>query len=488
MGAAILTLLWYVVSSIVVWNRLRHIPGPFFASFSYFWAFWCVSTGRSHNIIQTEQQKYGKIMRIGPDAIAISDPETLLRINGARSLYTRGPWYGSLKLDWRGDNLITELDTVKHDKRKSKLVSAFSGRGLVSLETQVDEWITALIRSIRGKLAKGEATMDIGMLLHYFQIDLITQAGLGIPWNDLADEKDHFGYLEMSNVVIPFLQAIAWLPAARTLYLSTWFMSLFGPKTTDKAGLGLFLGILEKEVESRFSENFKTGEDRRDLLGEWIKHGLSAPECQFDLALQIPAGSETSVTTIRGILLYLLCSPVVYQKVKQEIKDGIAAGSISNPVKNEEAKSLKYLQAVVQEGMRLVPPLNMGFGKRVPDSGDTICGKFVPAGTDVYPNYPSLMHSRDIFGADAEVFRPERFLSGPNVARMEKTVDMLFGNGRFMCLGKALALIELNKIFVQLLRNFDFQIANPEKPWIRVGYTSFLIGGFQVQVSEDVME
>jgi cytochrome P450 len=146
-----------------------------------------------------------------------------------------------------------------------------------------------------------------------------------------------------------------------------------------------------------------------------------------------------------------MSSPVVYGKVKQEIRNGIAAGRISDPITNEEAKKLEYIQALIREGLRLMPPIASGFPKRVPAAGDTICGQFIPGGTDVYPNLYCLMHNKDVFGDDAEVFRPERFLGkGPDVARMVKTVDFSFGSGRYMCLGKVLAQIELNKIFVEV--------------------------------------
>lgn len=107
----------------------------------------------------------------------------------------------------------------------------------------------------------------------------------------------------------------------------------------------------------------------------------------------MPAGTETSVTAMRGTLLNLLSSPSTYQKLKQEIADGIKEGRISKPITCEEAKSLPYLQvsfqsydseqcvymarltmylkAVIYEGMRMVPPVINGFEKTVPPGGDT---------------------------------------------------------------------------------------------------------------------
>lgn len=85
----------------------------------------------------------------------------------------------------------------------------------------------------------------------------------------------------------------------------------------------------------------------------------------------MPAGTETSVTTIRGVLLHMLSSPTVYQRLKQEIAEGIKAGRISRPITNDQAKAMPYLQAVISEGMRTVPPVINGFAKQVPPGGDT---------------------------------------------------------------------------------------------------------------------
>lgn len=85
----------------------------------------------------------------------------------------------------------------------------------------------------------------------------------------------------------------------------------------------------------------------------------------------MPAGTETSITTVRGTLLHILSSPAVYHKLKQEISEGIKAGRISQPITQDQAKEMPYLQAVIREGMRIVPPVINGFAKKVPPSGDT---------------------------------------------------------------------------------------------------------------------
>lgn len=67
-------------------------------------------------------------------------------------------------------------------------------------------------------------------------------------------------------------------------------------------------------------------------------------------------------------------------------------------------------------------------------------------------NTASLFASREHFGIDADVFRPERFTeaSDEDRERMEKLVELGFGYGRFMCAGKPIAMMELYKAFFEV--------------------------------------
>lgn len=487
LGVLGLTVLWATVGTVVTWARLRHVPGPFLASVSYLWGLRAMNSGRIHHIIQHEQKKYGRIMRIGPDAVCIYEPEPLWHMNSARSPYTRGLWYKAIRFDYRGDTVITELDTATHDRRKAKLAAGYAGRGLLSLEVNIDAGIRALVQHVRAKITRGDIIMDIGKLLQYFQVDLITKAGMGVSWNDLGDEADHYDYLKTTDKTIAFAHTIAWSPVTIAIFSSKFFLRLFAPKTTDNVGMGKFMQLLKDRVQERFQAGAEMKGKEDTMLDEWIKHGLSAEECQLDMSLQIPAGTETSISSIRGIMLLLLTSPNVYARVKQEIVAAILAGRMSDPITNEEAKALPYTQAVILEGLRIMPPVTVGFPKRVPAGGDTICGVFLPAGTDVYQNYATMLRNPAVFGPDAELFRPERLLATDDpaaVAHMKKTIDLTFGFGRFSCLGKVLAQIEMNKIFVELLRNFDFQLTNPEKAWTRKSYSTYMIDDFHAVVTE----
>lgn len=102
----------------------------------------------------------------------------------------------------------------------------------------------------------------------------------------------------------------------------------------------------------------------------------------------------------------------------------------------------------------MYPPGTSLVLKKVPKGGDIIHGTFVPEGTRIAHSVWTLMRDVSIFGKDVEVFRPERWLEADEQKRaeMERTVDLGFGYGRWLCVGKVLAYMELNKVLVEVSR------------------------------------
>lgn len=152
-------------------------------------------------------------------------------------------------------------------------------------------------------------------------------------------------------------------------------------------------------------------------------------------------------------MLYIITSPHVYSTLQAEIDRAVLESKISSPIiTNNEARELPYLQAVIREGLRISPPATGLISKKVPPKGDKINGIFLPAGTKIGANMWALLRRKDVFGPDSDVFRPERWLdaSPEDLQKMETVSDLVWGYGRYVCLGKSVALIELNKIFVEV--------------------------------------
>jgi cytochrome P450 len=152
-------------------------------------------------------------------------------------------------------------------------------------------------------------------------------------------------------------------------------------------------------------------------------------------------------------MLNIITSRHVYTTLQAEIDSAVADNKLSGPVvRDAEARTLSYLQAVIKEGLRIFPPATGLGSKLVPPGGDTINGVFLPGGTKVGANYWALMRRTDIFGTDATAFRPERWLeaSPEQLAKMEKVQELVWGYGKYVCLGRSVALMELNKILIEV--------------------------------------
>jgi cytochrome P450 len=241
------------------------------------------------------------------------------------------------------------------------------------------------------------------------------------------------------------------IPLIYSILSSNFMQALAGPKPEDKAGLGAVIGVAQKVVAERFDPKSDSKRER-DMLDAFISHGLTQVEAESESTLQILAGSDSTATTIRMTLLYLLTNPPVYMRLRAEIDGALADGGVSFPViTNQEALRLPYLQACIKEGLRMWQPLNGIVTKVAPPEGATINGTWIPGATQVCFSKHNMMHRQDLFGADADFFRPERWLTDPDTLKgYERVWELSFSYGRFSCLGKGIALMELNKVFVEV--------------------------------------
>jgi cytochrome P450 len=204
------------------------------------------------------------------------------------------------------------------------------------------------------------------------------------------------------------------------------------------------------------------------MLGSFIAHGLTKEEAESETLVQmyVPsqlskhrvltfitslAGSDTTASATRAILLHVVTNPPVLERLLEEISQA----EISSPIKDSEAKRMPYLQAVIKEGLRIHPPVTGLMLKEVPPGGDNVLGHYLPAQTKLGYCAFGLFLDPKLWGQDSKVYRPERWLEGSpeEIRRKENDMDLVFGWGRSQCLGKTVAAIELNKIIVEVSMN-----------------------------------
>lgn len=240
-GLVVLTTIW---SYLRAWYRLRHVPGPALASFTYFWILFTTTlSGKQAANINKINKKYGPLARIGPNDVVTNDPEVVRRMNGARSTYVRSSWYRSLKMDPYHDSLSSIRDTKAHDKLKAKLSFGYGGKENPDIEKGVDMQLAALTGLIREKYLSTTSSaavrpMDFATKIQYFTLDALTQVAYGKAFGFLETDSDVHEYIESTAGMLPMLHASADAPWLGDIMLWPPLLSALGPKATDVKGYG----------------------------------------------------------------------------------------------------------------------------------------------------------------------------------------------------------------------------------------------------------
>ncbi|KAF2809016.1 pisatin demethylase [Mytilinidion resinicola] len=481
----------YVARLYGQYHRLRQFKGPATTGFSAWWMILAVKGKKAHLAYSGVNEKYGALARIGPNDLLTSSPELLWRMSSVRSTYTKGDWYNGSRIQPGRDNVFSGIDEDRHTSRRAQLAPAYSGKDIPSLETEIDDQIHKLLHLIRTSYVSTPGhfrPMDLARKAQFFTLDVITKIAFGEAFGDLENDKDMYEYIKSTEDMLEVIIMAATMPLMKSMFTVEWIGNLMFPSDKDGVGIGKLIGIAKDLISRRFGPK---PIHRQDMLDSFMRHGLKQEELVSESLIQILAGSDTSATTIRATMLYLMSHPRVYRKLQDEIDAAVKARkSPQSIITAAEAAELPYLQAVIKEGMRIWPAVTGLLTKVTPPEGDTveIDGEtvYIPGNTKIGYDAWGVHHNTAVFGEDANVFRPERWLEkeGEELGRMQRTAELIWGWGKYQCLGKPIATIELNKVFFELLRNFDFSVVDPTRPWKSANVGLWMQSELWVEVTE----
>ncbi|WQF85885.1 Putative cytochrome P450 [Colletotrichum destructivum] len=475
-AVAVLMLIAYaVVSTVRQYTRLRHIRGPPSAGLSKLWLIRAIGGGRAHLDFYEACEKYGPIVRVGPNDLITSDPDLMKHMLNVRSTYKRSNWYDGMRLKPGKDNVLSmrrrlASKTSVKDGCRSESQPQYSGKEIENLEAKIDQNVLRLIGLLEMYVSRDEP-FDFGLKAQYFTLDAISDIAFGEPFGDLDTDSDVHEYIKTMEQNMPTIIMTSVLPWLLTLLSSPFFRKMM-PSEEDSIGVGKIMSIAKQVAATRFGPKKKI---KKDMLGSFVARGLTQAEAESEILMQLLAGSDTTATAIRATVLHIITSPRVTAALRAEID----AAGLSRPVVSEaEAREMPYLQAVIKEGLRIFPPVVGQMSKEVSNggAGDTFKGVHLPEGTRIGYCAWGIFRRPDVWGADSHFFRPERWLEADaeKLRVMESTLELVFGHGRWHCLGRNVALMELNKVFVELLRRFDLVLVNPAEPWHSVCCGVFL--------------
>ncbi len=209
-----------------------------------------------------------------------------------------------------------------------------------------------------------------------------------------------------------------------------------------------------RQASNRFGEK---AVHRTDMMNSFIQHGMTPDEAERGGLLQLVAGSDTTATALRAAVLFLATSPVVVARMRSEMAAaGIPPHRDTNTIiGNAKARSIPYLMAVIKESLRLHPPVIGALEKMAGKEGDVLAdGRRIPPRTKIQVSTWAILRDQEVFGADADCFRPERWLEvdaeSEQRRRMDRSTELVFSAGRFICMGRDMALTQLLKVISEV--------------------------------------
>ncbi|KAI1630507.1 toxin biosynthesis cytochrome P450 monooxygenase [Exophiala viscosa] len=445
----------------IYFHQLRSFPGPKSYAASRIPYLRQILAGTLHSDLRRLHEEYGSVVRIAPNDLSFKDTDAWEGIYGFRPGVPE--WQKDRKFYVRSfgkTHSIIQADTVGHRRARKLFQYGFSEQVLKKQERYMTVYIDLLIERMRAK-AQQMASVNLVNWYNFMSFDLIGDLVFGEPFGCLADSDYHpwvamiFRYIKSAA----YTNALLRMPGGEAVFN---FLMKYGMPKKMLAARNDHYNLTKNKVEKRMA----TVNDRADFIGyiqtaQNTEKGLSEEEIIANACDFIVAGSETTATVLSAASYFLCRNSHAMEKLQEEIR-----GTFD---KEEEiilssVNTLPYLLAVLNETLRMHPPVPSGLPRIVSEPGGIISGRHVPVGISVsvspMATYRDPKHFRD-----PDSFRPERFLGEPYFADDQRAALQPFAVGPRNCIGKSLALAEMRLTLARMIWNFDFDLDSKCESW-----------------------
>ncbi|XP_053685842.1 probable cytochrome P450 9f2 [Sabethes cyaneus] len=419
----------------------------------------------------------------------IRDPELIKRIcvKDFDHFVDHRPAFGNSDEIANPQGLFTNSLFVLKGQRwrhmRATVSPAFTGSKLRWMLPLMEECIEAMVRHLRTELKRtGSIEVEVKDVLSRLAMDVIASCAFGVKVNCFEDPENEF--LRHASKMMVFGRPIVLLKMMIFRWFPT-FARLLGIDMIDKEQARYFSELIKDMVKTRESKGI-VRHDMIDLLLRVRREALQqhqdreVRENSEKGKVQLPKmitetemiaecmmflfGGFDTVATASTFLIYeLIRNPEIQEKLYEEILETEKSLN-GKPLTYETLQSMKYMDMVVSESLRMWPLAPAIDRICVQDYvvDDGVGPRFtIDKGTCIWLPAQGLHHDPQYF-PDPERFDPERF-SDAKKAEINLDAYLPFGIGPRHCIGLRFALMELKAFIYHLLLNFSFQRSGKTK-------------------------
>lgn len=440
----------------IYFHPLRKFPGPKLNACSRFPQIVATCRGNAVEYTTALHEKYGEVVRIGPNELSFVHPDAWKDIYGYGAKNSAGSKPPKLWRFYPTVSMISNPDPHEHGRIRKMFSPAFSDRAINQQAPLFNKYVDQMVR-VLGERGSNHQPVEMCSLYNFTTFDIMSDLtfseplhlldnGAYSPWVQLIfDSIKKTLFLSIIRVHAPFLTTII-----------NACIAILNPSQVEHA----------KHSATRVTKRLEKGinADGHDIWDLALsqekkgKEGLTRKEMNLHAELFMTAGTETTATLMSGMTVHLFKNPQVYKKLVEEIRGAFAS---YEDITMEGIQALPYVNACLKEALRMYPPVPTTFPHLTPAEGSTICGRFVPPNTIVAAYHMAMYRSPRLF-TDPDEFRPERWLGDKRYAKDELSAVQPFHVGPRDCLGKNVAMHEMRLMLAKILYHFELVELCPE--------------------------
>ncbi|ETS85264.1 hypothetical protein PFICI_03289 [Pestalotiopsis fici W106-1] len=478
---AVLTPVWaftyWVLPYFTTYRHLKHIPGPFVAKFSNIWIALGARQGQKFRWVDDAHRKYGKVVRVGFNHVSIATPEGLHTVYAHGNGFLKDEFYNAFVSGVCG--VFNVRDRVEHTRKRKIISHAFSPSAVSNFEhhmsANLERWVGQLDRITTHPDESGYARVNMMPWSTFLAFDIIGDLAFGAPFGMVQRGRDECESTRPG-------QAVTYVPGAETLNRRGEVSSTLGllpairpwakylPDPFFRKGLqsvadlhGIAVAAVTKRLDGVKGSDGKSG--RHDILEMLVRStdadGKPMPQDEVvsEALTQLIAGSDTVSNTTCAVIYWILhgerAAPgTILPRLQAELDAAIPEGSTI--AAHAQVKSLPFLRQCIDEGMRLHSTSAIGLPRLVTAKQGVHYGKeHFPEGTVLSVPSFTIHHDADVWGADVEEFKPDRWL---RLSPRQKIGFNPFSYGPRACVGQNVAHMELALIIGTAFHRYNFEL------------------------------
>ena len=356
---------------------------------------------------------------------------------------------------WLGTGLLTSTHQ-KWKSRRRALTPSFHFNILNQFESVFLKQAKIMIEKLQPHATSGEP-FDAQVPVSLATLDIICETAMGVSVNAQSQkDSEYVNAINVGNKLVQFRQKTPWL-WWDFIYWNTSQGKLFKEKLNILHSFTT--KVINNKIQARKTNKKDDGNGIKAfmdmLLDLYEKDEIDIDGIREEVDTFMFEGHDTTAAGLSWTLYMLGLYPEVQKKLHKEI-DEASVDDESNIV--ETIKSLKYLEYVMKEGLRLHPPVPI-IGREL-EEDTPIKGVVVPKGTALAIDTIAL-HTNPAHWDDPLKFNPDRFAEEKFVIR-NPYCYVPFSAGPRNCIGQKFAMLEEKILLYHIMLNFEIEAAQKE--------------------------